>query len=288
MAQKYFDKFPIVQYGNNSVVDITERVVILESVSSNPFAFYPYELEDYERPDQFSYRYYQDPYQSWLVYLSNKIVDPYYEWYLSDIEINDFVEKKYGSIYNAQTKIKNYKNNWISVENISLSEYNSLPSSLKDYWEPVLGVGSTVVSYSRKQVDWTVNTNKIMTYNVNDSSNFIEDEIVNIVYDSNTTGKGQVLSSSNNILNIQHVSGSYYSTVTGSSYIYGSESEANTIFTGVSYSANNISSEEESYWNAVTYYDYEMMKNEYNKTIRVLDNRYNTTAINDLKRLLEK
>jgi hypothetical protein len=287
MVQRYFEKFPTVQYGNTTMVDITARVVVLENVSSNPYAFYPYELDVYERPDQFSYRYYKDPYQSWLIYLSNKIVDPYYEWYLSDREFNDFIVKKYGDVYTAQTKIKNYRNDWVNEEPISASLYNALPAYMKDYWEPILGAGNKIISYSRKKIDWTVNTNKIMTYTVA-NSNFIEDEVVNIVYDINTTGKGQVLSTTNNTIYVQHVSGTYDITPSGSSYIYGDESTVNTVFTSVTCTANNIREEEQSYWTAVTYFDYENIKNEYNKTIRVLDNRYNGVAINDLKRLLKK
>jgi hypothetical protein len=287
-AFRYFENFPIVQYSNNSVVDITKRVVVLESVSKNPFAFYPYELDVFERPDQFSYRYYQDPYQSWLIYLANKITDPYYEWYLSDGEFNDFIQQKYGSIYLAQTKIKNYRNNWINSENITPSEYNALPASLKDYWEPLYGVSNAVTSYSRKKVDWATSTNKIVYYQVNSTNNFIQDEIVNIVYDANTIGKGQILSISNNTLHVQHVSGDYDFTPAVASYIYGTESESNTIFTSFNYSSNNISAEEESYWSAVTYYEYENDRNEFNKTVRVLDNRYNGIAINDLKRLMKE
>jgi hypothetical protein len=244
-------------------------------------------LDVHERPDQFSYRYYKDPYQSWLIYLANKIVDPYYEWYLSDTEFIDYIEKKYGSLYTAQTKIKNYKNNWIGVENISSSYYNSLPAAMKDYWEPILGSGNKIVSYSRKQKDWTVNTNKIMSYTVS-NTNFTEDEIVNIVYNANTVGQGQILSISTNTVFVQHVSGEYDNSPGGSSYIYGNESSTNTIFTSVTCVANNINQEEQAYWTAVTYFDFETFKNEYNKSIRVLDNRYNGIAINDLKRLLKK
>ena len=281
--QRYFENFPQIQYSNNSVIDITKRVTILNSVSSNPYAFYPYELEVHERPDQFSGRYYQDPFQSWLLYLSNKVIDPYYEWYLSDDEFNNFIEKKYGSVYAAQSKIKNYKNNWISDENITTSEYNALPASKKEYWQPVIGVSNQITSYSRKQLDWSVNTNKIMTYTVNNSNGFIIDEIVNIVYDPNTTGKGQVLSVANGILNIQHVSGTYNQN---NGYVYGTESNSNTTFTTAITAADNIPDVEEVYWAAVTYYDFETFKNEYNKTIRVLDNRYNVTAIRDLKNLM--
>ena len=281
--QRYFENFPKIQYSNNSVLDITKRVTILNSVSSNPYAFYPYELEVHERPDQFSGRYYQDPFQSWLLYLSNKIVDPYYEWYLSDGEFNDFLEKKYGSVYAAQSKIKNYKNNWIAEETIGTSEYDALPASKKDYWQPVIGVSNQITSYFRKKLDWSVNTNKIMTYTVNNSNGFTIDEIVNIVYNPNTTGKGQVLSVANGILNVQHVSGTYNQN---NGYIYGTESNSNTTFTTAVTAADNIPDDEEIYWTAVTYYDFETFKNEYNKTIRVLDNRYGGIAVRDLKNLM--
>ena len=84
MADRYFDKFPLVYYSNNFVVDITRRVALLESVSTNPYAFYPYDIEDNERADQFCSRYYDDAYKSWVIYLGNKIADPYYEWYLQN------------------------------------------------------------------------------------------------------------------------------------------------------------------------------------------------------------
>lgn len=291
MTERYFEKFPLVNYSNNSVVDITRRVVLLEKVSSNPYVFYPYEISDNERADQFSYRYFEDPYQSWILYLTNKIVDPYYEWYLTQEELNEFIEKKYGSYYDAQQKIKFYKNNWYGVENISLSAYNALSSDMKKYWEPSYGVGTNILSYSRKQVDWSTTTNKIISYGVSNTS-FIKDEICDIVFDSTYSGKGQVISTSNAAVYIQHVSGYYYTSpsvsITGSSYIYGNESQTNTIFTSVTAVANNISEEEINYWTPVTYYDYENDKNEYNKSIRIIDKSLSQVASDNLKDLLKE
>ena len=98
-------KFPIIKYSNAYVVDITKRATLLDKVYNNPLVYYPYAISSEERADQLSFRYYEDPYQSWLIYITNKILDPYYEWYLSDGEFNDFIEKKYGSVYAAQSKI---------------------------------------------------------------------------------------------------------------------------------------------------------------------------------------
>ena len=72
MAEKYFEKFPVITYSNNQVVDITKRVALLERVSSNPYVFYPYEITSNERADQLSTRYYGDAYRSWIFYISNK------------------------------------------------------------------------------------------------------------------------------------------------------------------------------------------------------------------------
>ena len=49
MADRYFDKFPVITYNDNKVVDITNRVALLDRVSRNPYIFYPYDLSDQER-----------------------------------------------------------------------------------------------------------------------------------------------------------------------------------------------------------------------------------------------
>ena len=67
---KYFNNFPIITYNSKPAVDITKRVVMLNYALKNPYLFYPYEIIANERPDQFSNRYYEDQYKSWILYLS--------------------------------------------------------------------------------------------------------------------------------------------------------------------------------------------------------------------------
>ena len=98
MSERYFDKFPIITYANNQARDITERVVFTDNTLKNPYVFYPYTIETYERPDQFANRYYDDSFYSWLLYLSNSVVDPYYEWYLQEEELSELIQKKYLSL----------------------------------------------------------------------------------------------------------------------------------------------------------------------------------------------
>lgn len=293
MTDRYFDKFPQITYSNNSAVDITRRVALLDKVSRNPYIFYPFEITGQERPDQLSNRYYEDPYKSWLIYLTNKITDPYYGWYLSEDEMQEFVNSKYGSLYSAQTKIKFYRNDWENKDPINKNEYNALIPELKKYWQPNYGVGNTVIDYVRKEADWSVSTNKIISYSVSNTA-FIKNEICNIRLMDDSLGKGQVLSTTSNTVLLQHVYGSYFTSETVQidpeshiSYIYGTESNCNAVITAVTSLSNNISEEEMVYWKPITYYDYENEKNEYNKSIRLIDSSQTTKAVENLRTLLE-
>lgn len=288
---KYFDKFPIIEYSNNKVVDITLRTTLLNKVSNNPYVFYPYEITDNERPDQLSYRYYEDPFKSWIIYLTNNITDPYYEWYLNNNEFNSYIEKKYNSIENAQQKIKYYKNNW-ETDNITIdsSAYNALPASMKKYWEPNYRANS-IISYSRKKVDWISNTNKVIYYYVQNSNGFVLNEICDITFENHGKGKGQIVSINDGILYLHHLSGLYFADFSFDSInceIKGRESGATTIFYSHDILTNNISDEEEIYWKPVSYYEDEFEKNEFNKTIRVLDKKFSRTIVNDLTELMKK
>lgn len=291
MADRYFDKFPVISYSNNRVVDITRRVTLLDRVSRNPYTFFPYDIEDNERPDQFSDRYYGDSFKSWIVYLGNKITDPYYEWYLSYDELNSFIEKKYGSIYDSQQKVKHYRNNWENQENLTVSAYNALDANMKKYWNPNYGTGSNILSYSRKEIDWICNTNKIVTYAVANTA-FVKDEIVTICLDGLYKGKGQVAQTSNTLIYVQHVSGYYQESdtlsITVDGYIHGSESNVNTSVTDVSTVVSNIEDNELNYWKPITYYDYEYEKNEYNKSVRIIDKDFQYVVVDNLIDLLKE
>lgn len=288
---KYFDKFPIITYSNTQVVDITKRVAILESVSKNPFIFYPYEITDEERPDQLSTRYYKDPFKSWMIYITNKIIDPYYEWYLSQAQFEDFLTLKYGSVQSAYEKIKQYRNNWIESESITVSRYDSLTDVLQSYWEPVYGAQNKVIGYSRKHTDWTINTNRIVKYSVS-ANDFKNNEVCSIVFDDNTVGSGQVLMSSSNNLFLQHTSGNYVNSntvhITSNSYIYGKESNSNAIFTTSTVQIENLKPEEEVYWKPVFLIDIEMEKNEFNKSLRLIDSNYSQEIVKNFRELMKQ
>lgn len=293
MAQRYFDKFPVITYANTEAIDITRRVAVMDKIASEPYVFYPYEITDNERADQFSARYYDDQYKSWIVYVVNKIVDPYYEWYLNEKEMQEFLIKKYGSYYDAQTKIMYYINNWVGQDNIGVSAYNSLSVGQQKYWEPEYGSYNRIMSYKRKKIDWKTNTNRIMEYTVSNSNpSFIIDEICHIQFDPDNYGRGQIMSVTDNKITVKHTSGVVKTgtnvNIIANSYIFGTESNANLIFTAERTVASNIPEEEQAYWKSVTILEFESEKNEFNKTIRVLDSSLKQVAVDNLTDLLKE
>ena len=291
MAEKYFAKFPIIAYANNAAVNIVERAKLTNSVFNNPYLYYKYDISDGQRPDNFADVYYNDQYMDWLLYLSNKIVDPYYDWYMSDDVFNAYLLKKYNitTLYGLtalQNKVYNYVNNWYKGERISISEYNSLPTNHHRYWQPIYGQTDNIIGYVRFGADWTLNTNAIVSYSVNTDAVFIKDEVVSINFNGTHIGKGQVLFSNTSYITVNHLSGYTHETPGVSSYIYGTDSGSNVIFTAVTSIANNIASGEEIYWDAVSIYDHERNRNESKKSIKVLDRSYSMQIAEALTKIL--
>lgn len=302
MSEKYFEKFPLISYSNSMVVNITERVVVKNFPANNAFLYYPYEIENFDRPDQIANKALDDQFMDWMLYLSNGITDPYYDWYVRDDVFNDYLKKKYGyiDVEPLTRKIVYYRNNWYNNTNvISKLQYDSLPiiskydmsgklylDNAKKYYEPVY-TGSSISGYQRKRVDEVIQTNKIVRYAVSGNTTFVSDEIVNVtlgyanattnVYVSTVTGNAQVLSSNSSTVTIQHTTGyvdavpTGYIFITTNSTIYGTESKANCTISSYSSLANNIVSAEAPYWSPVTIYESELESNAKNKTIRIID-----------------
>ena len=95
---RYFTNFPVIEYKGKQVRDITRRSKIRESLLNDPYIYLPYTIIDGEKPETVARLYYGSVDDTWLVLLANNIVDPYYEWPLSDEEFNQYFIEKYSEI----------------------------------------------------------------------------------------------------------------------------------------------------------------------------------------------
>lgn len=150
----YFAQFPTLNYKGNVVRNIMLRVKILEGVENDPYAYLPYTVKEGERPEDIAYYYYGSVEYLWLVFLSNKVIDPYFEWPLSESDLFASIAKKYrdraladmNKTYMSDMEIFHWSMNETRTKNIAFYEKDGLRMSPDSYaladitldgWQPV-------------------------------------------------------------------------------------------------------------------------------------------------------
>jgi len=98
MAVQYFKNFPLVNYNDVSMRNIMLKASIDINLFLSNTKLYTYQIKDGEKPTIIADQYYGDINYAWLVLLSNTIIDPYFEWPLTNQELDAHIIKKYGSL----------------------------------------------------------------------------------------------------------------------------------------------------------------------------------------------
>lgn len=111
----FFKNFPVVDYDIKkngktiTVPNITVGVQIHELMRKKKAVFYNYNVSEGERADAIAFKYYDDASLDWVIFLTNQIIDPQFEWPLSNKAFINYVTKKYGSITAATSTIHHYE-----------------------------------------------------------------------------------------------------------------------------------------------------------------------------------
>jgi len=271
----YFNFFPSTSYANNIVTNVIAKVKFDQSVQENLAIFYPYTIQQGERADHIAARVYDDPTLDWIIYLSNDITDPYYDWPLSQEQFNQYIIAKYGSIPKAE-EIAFYRNNHASDDTLlSPSSYNSLSTSVKKYYSPIIGFNDQVVSYQRKPLDTVLDTNVIVSLTVNSINGF---QVGEKITQNSNSGYITFIGTDNLIIN--KVTGSF-----ANSTITGLTSNTSTSVTNSTTLNQSIPLTEVSFYSPVTYLTYEEEVNESKYNIRILDRSYIGKVQKDMREL---
>ena len=273
----YFTKVPNIIYSNTVCKDLTRRTKIAADNMATPFVYYPYELQDDIRPDLVAEFYYGDSTFDWTVYISNDIVDPYYGWYVTNENFEKFIIDKYGSVEDSQKYIKFWRNNWASDSTtLTPSAYNNnIVPSFRKYYTPVLGVGTSIIKYVRKQDDTVVNTNRIMQYTVlsnNSTFGLQVGELVDFKATGQevTLGTGEVEIANSTVIRVKNVLNDVAANTTNVKDIVGETSGANVSVNNSVIYFENFSNTEANFWEPIYQYDYEVEFNEQKKNIYLL------------------
>jgi hypothetical protein len=139
MATDYFESFPLISYtldDSNStqvVTDIFKRVILSKEFLNNNSYFETIDVLDGETPEQLAFRYYGSQNLHWLVLLTNNIIDPRFEWPLSDNDLYKFVVSKYGTEKDVFTINKAVDTKGNQVETFFLLAEDSTHKNQKEY-----------------------------------------------------------------------------------------------------------------------------------------------------------
>ena len=112
----YFGNFPKVDYKvsndgkiTETATDLFKRYGILREVLSNATSYVLYEVEDGDTPEILAEKMYGDAGAGWIILYANQIIDPQFDWPLSEVNFRKYISEKYGSVANAQITIHHYE-----------------------------------------------------------------------------------------------------------------------------------------------------------------------------------
>ena len=89
--------------------EVFSRYKIKELVKRRKSIYYDYVVKDSDRPDIIAYKYYDDETLDWVLFLINDIIDPYYDWPLTQEGFNAYMKSLYGSVSTSQTTVYEYR-----------------------------------------------------------------------------------------------------------------------------------------------------------------------------------
>lgn len=134
---------------------------IKEALKTSSFVF-KYSVKDGEKPEDIAFKLYNDPEKHWIILLANEVMDPQYDWVLSQNQFKDFINKKYCSANLQLDTTETYSGNYTVGELVYQGD--TLDSS---------SATATVVAYD--------STNKVLQVN------FASEVLANSVNISGTT-----------------------------------------------------------------------------------------------------
>ena len=93
---KLFDIHNTITYDGRDITNILKRVMVPNIIKEQGTAFYNYIIQDGDTPEALAYKLYDDVNKHWIILALNDIIDPHFDWLLSENEVWSLTESKYG------------------------------------------------------------------------------------------------------------------------------------------------------------------------------------------------
>jgi hypothetical protein len=166
---QYFDTLPKIiktdAKGNSYLLtNILARANLLQNFLTSPAIYYEYDIQDGDTPEIIAHKYYGDVYRYWVVLFANQIIDPQWEWPMSGVVFESYIDNKYtlaSPSVNPLTTVHHYEKqidtldistNITTTNKIAISQttYNSLTTGTTNY---SLATGTVKVTISKNLIN---------------------------------------------------------------------------------------------------------------------------------------
>ena len=295
----YFKYFPKINYKFNSSDKFTKQIVnltvvpkIVQNLKDKDGIFVDYIIKDGERPEHIANRVYGRSDLNWIILLSNQIINPYFDWPLSNQQLDNYIADQYkGSAIFFSCNYNNIK--------FKIRDTNSYLSTQKSYFE----INSEITQNSRSATiyRWSPTFRKIeitdatdsnfttssLLYGTNGETEFEIYPVKVVLYNKEAVHHfiddfGNILDPYGKIDNTQFSDQKVYST----SNIFDSISGFTTLDDSNNYALNrylNGSFEDK----VITNEQYEYTQNDLKRNIKILKVEYIDSLINDMENLFK-
>ena len=161
---QYFKALPRIYYTDKNGRTITytnllTRVNIIPSVLNNPMSYYQYDIQEGDTPEIIAYKYYNDIYRYWIVMFSNQLLDPQWDWPMSQSVFNNYLAKKYN--FNTTTTVHHYEKVLTQINSETfLPESQTIEISFDEY-NLLYNTSGKTTSYNLQNGDTTSITTQV-------------------------------------------------------------------------------------------------------------------------------
>lgn len=94
-VKNYFQYFPKVDFGGRQIVDLTRRAAFLKEIKTDDRLCGFYKIRGGETPWGLAHDFYGSEEYDWIIFGLNDIVNPFFDWCLSQIELEKLISLKY-------------------------------------------------------------------------------------------------------------------------------------------------------------------------------------------------
>jgi len=104
---KYFERIGVIEYDvllNHKpriIKNIMQKIGIHDKIKNTREVFIDYQVDEGETPEILSHKIYGDVNYHWVILLMNDIVNPYYDWVMTEDEVRKLTKKRYESGYDG-------------------------------------------------------------------------------------------------------------------------------------------------------------------------------------------